>query len=56
MIGDIVPEGVFLTKWGTEGTGDGEFDAPSGLDVDSAGNVFVADTLNDRIQVFEPAP
>ena len=37
---------------GTSGSADGQFNIPSGLAVDSAGNVYVADALNDRIQKF----
>jgi len=50
--------GNFIRKWGknvgdgTSGSGNGEFNGPSGLDVDSSGNVFVADTNNNRIQKF----
>ena len=47
-------DGVFLTKWGTEGSGDGQFRDPWGVAVDSAGNVYVADTYNHRIQKFRP--
>ena len=36
--------GNFITKWGTEGTGDGQFSNPDGIAVDSSGNVYVADT------------
>ena len=34
------------------GWGDGTFVAPSGFAVDSSGNVYVADTANNRIQKF----
>ncbi|HOL09915.1 MAG TPA: SBBP repeat-containing protein, partial [Bacillota bacterium] len=44
--------GEFLTKWGSFGTGDGQFDFPYGVAVDSSGNVYVADTGNHRIQKF----
>jgi sugar lactone lactonase YvrE len=37
---------------GTKGTGEGQFTFPSGLAVDSIGNVWVADTYNSRIQEF----
>jgi tripartite motif-containing protein 71 len=31
---------------------DGQFDYPDGIEIDHKGNVFVADTVNDRIQKF----
>jgi plastocyanin len=42
---------VFVSQWGTEGSGDGEFDRPNGLAVASDGNVYVSDSV-DRIQKF----
>ena len=44
--------GVFLAKWGSSGSGDGQFNNPWGIAVDSSGNVYVADTGNNRIQKF----
>lgn len=46
---------TFLLKWGTSGTGNGQFSAPHNTDLDSAGNVYVTDSLNDRIQKFTSA-
>ncbi|MDW8275139.1 MAG: 6-bladed beta-propeller, partial [Candidatus Nitrosocaldus sp.] len=43
----------FLFKFGREGSGDGEFMFPNGVAVDSNGNIIVADTFNNRIQVFD---
>jgi len=44
----------FVTKWGSIGTGDGQFgtSGPYGIAVDISGNVYVADTGNGRIQKF----
>ena len=46
---------VFVSKWGTEGTGNGEFTAPHGVVVASDGSVYVADLANHRIQKFTSA-
>ena len=40
--------------WGSKGTGEGQFIEPNGIAVDPSGNVFVVDTLNHRIQKFDP--
>jgi len=43
---------VFVTKWGTSGSGDAQFKGPYGVEVDSSGNVYVSDAGNNRIQKF----
>ena len=54
--------GELLHKWGSEGrgigpfrkrSGDGQFNWPKAIAVDPAGNVYVGDTYNDRVQVFD---
>ena len=46
--------GRFLRAWGKKGTGEGEFDLPHAVRLDSKGNVYVADRENKRVQVFDP--
>ena len=46
-------EGVFVTAWGKRGAGTGEFSGVHSVQVDTAGNVYVADQGNKRIQVFD---
>ena len=36
-------DGKFITKWGTNGTGDGQFSDPKGIAIDPYGNVYVTD-------------
>jgi hypothetical protein len=45
----------FMSRWGTFGSGDGQFSNPYGIAVDSSGNVYVADTNNNRIEKFSSA-
>ncbi len=53
--------GQFVRKWGKaggpdlSGSGPGEFNAPEGVALDSAGSVYVADTGNARVQKFSAA-
>jgi DNA-binding beta-propeller fold protein YncE len=48
----ITTAGVIVTQWGSYGTGNGQFNYPGGIAVDSSGNVYVADRGNNRIQKF----
>lgn len=40
-----------MLKFGSNGEGNGQFNAPTGVAVDSNGNIIVADWGNSRIQV-----
>jgi len=51
-----VPGATFITKWGTSGTGEGQFDEPIGIAVAPNGNVYVADSENNNIQKFTVWP
>lgn len=42
-----------VAKWGTAGTGPGEFNLPHAIVVDAHGRVLVGDRENDRIQIFD---
>jgi DNA-binding beta-propeller fold protein YncE len=42
----------YLGVAGSEGIGNGQFEYPNGVATDGRGRVYVADTMNDRIQVW----
>ena len=47
-------DGQVLRTWGSKGNGDGQFDDPTSVAVDTTNNrVYVADPINLRIQVFD---
>lgn len=45
-------KGEFTERWGASGTGPRQFNLPSGLVVTPRGDVAVADTYNQRVQIF----
>jgi DNA-binding beta-propeller fold protein YncE len=45
--------GKFVKSWGSRGSENGQFNMIHGIVVDAQGNVYVADTANKRIQVFD---
>lgn len=60
--GQTLPEDVYLEKWrqraavaaaGAQGPQAGMLNAPKGLAVDADGTIYVADSQNHRIQVFD---
>ena len=53
-LADVAAQDVpqFVMEWGTEGSAPGEFLEPWGLEINSHGNLDVADSRNSRIQTF----
>jgi Domain of unknown function (DUF5011)/NHL repeat len=43
----------FVSTWGTTGSENGQFLTPAGINVDSAGNVYVAEGNGNRVQKFD---
>ncbi|NLI77357.1 MAG: hypothetical protein GX442_13070 [Candidatus Riflebacteria bacterium] len=46
--------GVFVSTFGSAGSGDWQFASPTGVAVDSTGRVLVADSANHRVRAFSP--
>ena len=44
---------AFSLAWGNAGSGNGQFNTPRGVATDTAGNVYVSDGNNHRIQKFD---
>jgi sugar lactone lactonase YvrE len=44
---------TIITRFGDNGTGQGQFDQPHALAMDSRGRLFVGDRNNNRIQIFD---
>ena len=45
---------LFITSIGTKGSGQGQFNRPEDLAVDSQGNIYVSEYGNNRVQVLDP--
>ena len=52
-VGKVDKDGNWLKSWGEPGDQPGQFNVPHSIAVDAAGNVYVADRGNRRIQVFD---
>jgi len=48
----LSPDGTFITKWGTQNSGNGQFNLPVGIAADMNGHIYVIDGNNHRIQEF----
>ena len=50
----LTATGELISKFGKKGSGQGEFNGPGGVLVDSKDRVIVSDSGNNRVQVFDP--
>ena len=48
-------EGNYQYEWGGAGSAPGQFNLPHGINIDSNGQVYVADRNNSRLQIFNPS-
>ena len=46
-------DGKYQSEWGKKGTGEGEFNLPHAICLDSKAHVYVGDRENNRVQVFD---
>ena len=46
--------GEFISTFGEQGSGTGQFERPYNIKISPDGKVYVADTFNNRVQVFNP--
>jgi DNA-binding beta-propeller fold protein YncE len=52
LVEKFTSTGALITSWGGSGSGNGQFNNPTGIAVDSQDNVYVTDTYNNRVQKF----
>ena len=52
-VAKVDKDGNWVKSWGEPGDQPGQFNVPHSIAVDAAGNVYVADRGNRRIQVFD---
>jgi len=51
----FTPSGTFISLFGSEGSGPGQFVSAQGIAVNSAGQIYVVDSSNNRTQEWIPA-
>jgi sugar lactone lactonase YvrE len=50
----LTPDGKAMAQWGTYGDAAGQFKSPSGIAVDTQGNIYVADLEAGTVQKLSP--
>jgi sugar lactone lactonase YvrE len=53
---EFTPDGTLAREWGGWGTDPGRFQFPNAIAVGPNGAIYVADTWNNRVQVFDRSP
>ena len=53
LVSAVGEQYVFVTKWGSLGTANGQFMDAGGIGVDALGHIYVLDRGNDRIEKFD---
>ncbi|HNS22210.1 MAG TPA: hypothetical protein PKH24_17020 [Sedimentisphaerales bacterium] len=49
-------DGKFIAQWGMDaGSGDGQLQIPTAIDVDGKGNFYIVELVNSRVQKFDPS-
>ena len=51
---ELSSSGAFLSKFGTKGTGNGQFEFPQAIDIKESGALLVVDRWTGRVQEFTP--
>ncbi|MFX0146007.1 MAG: PA14 domain-containing protein, partial [Candidatus Hodarchaeota archaeon] len=49
----ISPQGQVMERYGSPGSGDGQLNQPTDVAVDGVGNLYIVDTENERVQVWD---
>jgi peptidylamidoglycolate lyase len=52
-VAEFTNDGHYVRHFGTFGNGDGQFNLPHGVTMDTQGRIYVADRGNSRVQVFD---
>lgn len=54
-VGEFLPTGTYVGGFGSAGASGISTEGPKGVSVDSAGNLYIADAPNDRVEVWRPS-
>ena len=52
---ELSASGQFLTSFGSHGSSDGQLNGPRGIAINAAGDAYVTDTENNRVEIWAPS-